>query len=177
MTKIILISIPILFIIGSLLHYAYAFFNNSKLIGIFTPVNESIFEHSKLLLTPLILFWGMLFLFVKNNINYNSFFFAMLISIVVSIATMIAFYYTYKGSLGNNYELMNILDLLVSLIVGQVVASHVYTYSYNVPYYFSIALIVIIFALFIYLTFKPIKIPLFFDKKSKTFGINKNKES
>ena len=27
---------------------------------------------------------------------------------------------------------------------------------------------------YIYLTFKPFKTPLFFDKKSKTYGINKN---
>lgn len=177
MIKIILLSIPFLFIIGSVLHFAYDFFNKNKIVGLVAPVNESIFEHSKLLLIPLILFWGILFLFVKNDINYNSYFFAMLISIVVSIITMIGFYYTYKGIVGKNYELMNILDLLVSLIVGQVIASHIYTYSNNVPYYVSSIIILIIFISFAYLTFKPIKIPLFYDQKSKTFGINKNKDS
>lgn len=173
MFKIILISIPVLFIVGSLLHYAYQTSNFNKIVGFFSPVNESIFEHSKLLLFPLTVFWLILFIFEKDSVNYNSYFFAMLISIVISIITMISFYYTYTGISGKNYEFMNILDLLVSLIMGQLIANHIFTYSNNINYIFSIITIISIIICFIYLTFKPLKIPLFYDKKSKQYGINK----
>lgn len=164
MLKILLISIPFLFIIGSLLHFAYEFCKKNKVVGLFAPINESIFEHSKLLLTPLILFWSFLFVFVYKNVDIDDYFFAMLISIVVSIITMVSFYYTYKGIFGNNYLLVDILDLLISLVVGQVVANHVYVYSNSFSFIISILIIVAIQIIYIYFTFFPLKIPFFIDK-------------
>lgn len=174
MLKILLISIPFLFIAGSILHFAYDFTNKNKLVGLLTPVNESIFEHSKLLLVPLILFWTILYFFVKNDVDLNSYFLAMLVAIVSSIVAMIAFYYTYEGIIGNNYLLLDIFDLLFSLLIGQILANHFYVHCDGIPYYISIILIIVIFVGFIYLTIRPIKIPLFFDKKSKSYGINKD---
>lgn len=177
MLKILLISIPFLFVLGSVLHFAYDFTNKNKIIGLFTPINESIFEHSKLLLTPLTLFWIVLFFIEKSDINLNNYFFAMLVSVIVSIITMISFYYTYEGILGKNKEILNILDLLISLTVGQILANHIYVYSKGIPFDVSIALIISIFITFIYFTYKPLRIPLFLDKKNKTFGIKEEKES
>lgn len=175
MLNLILISIPFLFVLGSLLHFAYDFTKQNKLVGIFTPVNESIFEHSKLLLYPLILFWGVGYIFFKNIIEIDSYFFAMLISTIISIITMISFYYTYKEIIGNEYMWIDIFDLLLSLFVGQVVANHVYEYSNGIPLIASILVVLFIVIGYIYLTFKPFKTPFFFDKKSKTYGINKEK--
>lgn len=175
MLKILIVSIPILFVLGSILHFAYDFTNKNKLVGLLTPVNESIFEHSKLLLFPLILFWTTLYFFVNENVSVNGYFLAMLISIVSSIIVMIAFYYTYEGILGHNYLLIDIFDLLFSLITGQIVANHFYTYCNSFPYYLSITMVGLIFIASIYLTLNPIKIPLFFDKKSKSYGIKEEK--
>lgn len=174
MLKILILSIPILFLFGCLFHFLYKFSYQNKLVGLFAPINESIFEHTKLLLTPLTLFWVVLF-FILKDINYNSFFLSMLISIVVSIITMIAFFYTYKGIIGNNYLLIDVLDLLISLIIGQIISNHVYVYSNNFPSTISIIIIFIIHLIYIYFTFCPLKIPFFFDAKDKTYGINKNK--
>lgn len=173
MLKTILISIPILFILGSLLHFAYDYSNKNKIVGLFAPVNESIFEHSKILLTPLLLFWFVLFFFIKEEVNCDIYFFTTLVSIIVSIITMISFYYTYTGIIGYDKGFINILDLLISFVTGQLVANHVYTYSKGIPWILSILFIIFILLSFIYLTFNPLKIPLFYDKKSKTYGINK----
>ena len=45
--KWILLGIPLLFSIGSILHFAYDFLMKIPLAGIFAPVNESIWEHEK----------------------------------------------------------------------------------------------------------------------------------
>ena len=173
MLKTILISIPILFILGSLLHFAYDYSNKNKIVGLFAPVNESIFEHSKILLTPLLLFWFVLFFFIKEEVNCDIYFFTTLVSIIVSIITMISFYYTYTGIIGYDKGFINILDLLISFVTGQLVANHIYTYNEGIPWILSILFIIFILLSFIYLTFNPLKIPLFYDKKSKTYGINK----
>ena len=152
MLKMIFISIPILFVFGSILHFAYEYSNKNKIMGLFAPVNESIFEHSKLLLTPLLIFWFISIIFIKEDINYNAYFTSVLVSIIVSIITMISFYYTYNGIIGKNSEILNIFDLLISIIAGQLIANHIYTYSNGIPIFVSIFLIIFILISFIYLT-------------------------
>lgn len=175
MLKVLLISVPILFVLGSLFHFLYRWSKENKFVGLFVPINESIFEHSKLLLVPLSLFWSGGYLFFCDSVNYNNYFFAMLISIVSSIIVMISFYYTYKELIGNSYLWIDIFDLLLSLFVGQVLANHVYVYSKGIPIGISIGIVVFLFVCYIYLTFKPFRTPFFLDEKSKSYGINKNK--
>lgn len=173
MLKLLLISIPFLFVLGSLLHFTYEWSDKNKLVAIFSPVNESIFEHSKLLLVPLTFFWGIGYLFLKSDVNINNYFLGMLTSIVVSIIIMITFYYTYKEIIGNSFLWIDIFDLLLSLFIGQVVANHIYVYSNGIPCIISIGIIAIIFVVYIYLTFFPFKTPFFYDEKNKIYGINK----
>lgn len=175
MLKILLISVPFLFIVGSVFHFIYNWSNHSKIISLISPVNESIFEHSKLLLIPLILFWGIGYFFLNDNINIDNYFLAMLVSIVCSTIVMISFYYTYKEFIGNSYLWIDVLDLLLSLFIGQVVANHFYVYSSGINCFVSISIIGVIFIGYIYLTFNPFKTPFFYDEKNKIYGINKDK--
>lgn len=146
------------------------------MVALISPVNESIFEHSKLVLIPLMLFWMIGYLFLKDTIDVNNYFFAMIVSIVFSIVVMVTFYYTYKEIIGSSYLWIDIFDLLLSLFLGQIVANHIYEYSNAINYIVSISVTMIIFLIYIYLTFKPFKTPFFFDEKNKIYGINKNKE-
>lgn len=50
--KWILTGIPILFLTGSLLHFAYELSGKNILIALIAPVNESVWEHSKMVLWP-----------------------------------------------------------------------------------------------------------------------------
>jgi len=173
MLRLLLVSVPFLFVLGSILHFVYGWSKNNKIIGLFSPVNESIFEHSKLLLIPLILFWSSGYLFLKDSINVNSYFLAMLTSIIFSIMTMIAFYYTYKEFIGNTYLWIDIFDLFLSLFIGQIVANHFYVYSGGgISWFISVSIVAIIFMFYVYLKFKPFKTPFFYDKKNKIYGIN-----
>lgn len=173
MLKLLLISVPFLFVFGSVLHFVYGYSKKNLLVGLFSPVNESIFEHSKLLLIPLTLFWGISYFFLKDSVNADNYFFAMLISIVFSIITMICFYYTYKEVIGNSYLWIDIFDLLLSLFIGQIVANHIYEYSDGIPFLVSISIIIIIFISYITFTLKPFRTPIFYDEKNKIYGINK----
>lgn len=177
MLSFFLISVPILFVVGSLLHFLYKWTKKNKIVGVFVPVNESIFEHSKLLLIPLTIFYFASYIFLKGSVDVNNYFFAMLVSIVFSIIVMISFYYTYKEIIGSSYLWIDIFDLLLSLFMGQVLANHIYVYSEAISLCVSLFIIVVIFMAYIYLTFKPFKTPFFMDEKSKTYGINENTKS
>jgi hypothetical protein len=145
----------------------------NKILGLLVPVNESIFEHSKLLFVPLVLFWLVAYFFIKDNIDANKYFASMLISVIFSILVMICFYYTYKEIIGNSYLWVDIFDLLLSLFIGQILANHFYEYGMGIPVFISIGITFIIFATYAYLTFNPFKTPFFYDEKNKVYGINK----
>ncbi|WP_286082764.1 DUF6512 family protein, partial [Parablautia intestinalis] len=51
-------AIGIIFVLlaGTLAHFVYDWSGNHAVIGLFTPVNESIWEHMKLLFFPMLLY-------------------------------------------------------------------------------------------------------------------------
>ena len=53
-----MIGMIFVFIIGSLAHFLYDWSDNHYLVGLFTPVNESIWEHMKLTASIPILFYS-----------------------------------------------------------------------------------------------------------------------
>lgn len=56
--KWILAGIPALFLIGSVLHFAHQLLGQNPVAGLFFPVNESVWEHCKMVLLPVILWWS-----------------------------------------------------------------------------------------------------------------------
>ena len=52
--KWILKGIPILFIIGTVLHFTYDLLWKNPLVGLVSPVNESVWEHCKMVVWPII---------------------------------------------------------------------------------------------------------------------------
>ena len=71
--KIKIIGIITIFALSFLYHFLYQWFPN-PIFSIIFPVNESIWEHMKLLYTG-ILSWGLIeiILLKKNKINYNNY--------------------------------------------------------------------------------------------------------
>ncbi len=69
--KFVLFGIIFTFILGTLLHFVYEWSGSNVIVGIFSPVNESVWEHLKLLYFPMSL-WLLLGYskFGKNNCNY-----------------------------------------------------------------------------------------------------------
>ena len=161
--KWILLGIPALFIIGSLMHFLYDLTGQIAFVGMFAPVNESVWEHLKMVLITTIAWWGIYYSIKceEYNIDKDKWFFGCLVSLLASMLTMAAFYYTYTGAFGIESLILDIFDLLLSVAVGQLLGLHVYKYSKGIKAgisLFILAMIVILFAVF---TFYPPHIPLF----------------
>ena len=88
-------------IAGSLLHFAFAASGGNTLVGAFTPVNESVWEHLKLLLFSAVAFSVVEF-FVYGR-NRPAFFAAKSLSVVIGLAAIVMLFYTYTGIAGRNY--------------------------------------------------------------------------
>ena len=161
--KWILYSVPFLFIIGSLFHFAYYFTGKNIIVGFFTPINESIWEHIKLILTPLLLWWILYYVFnhKKYNINKDRWFNATFFSIITGIILVPALYYLYIGALGIESLVIDVLILFFSILFAQLVGYHFYKHLKGINYLAPIILLIIIVTIFMIFTVSPPDFPIF----------------
>lgn len=171
--KWILKGIIILFIIGSLLHSLYDICGKNLLFAFIAPVNESIFEHLKMVTLPLIAWWSIYYILNKNKngINKDKWFTGLLISLITSIITIPLLFYFYTGAFGFESMVIDILILFLALLFGQLIGLHFYRYFNGFKWYISLGISLIIVLIFIYLTFNPISLPIFKDGVTGGYGI------
>ena len=67
--KHIIIGIIFSIILGVLLHYLYDFLDQNHILGYFSAINESAWEHVKLSVYPLLLTTLIIYLICRNDIN------------------------------------------------------------------------------------------------------------
>ncbi len=170
--KYLLYGIPILFIIGSLFHFFYDFFNQNILIGLIAPVNESIWEHNKLIILPMVLYFVIYYFYNKNNINKNTWFLCLVISLIISTTLVPMLYYTYTESLGFESLIIDILILLFAIAFGQIISIYIYKIKIdNVNYLLSILIIIFFIVIYMIFTVYTPKLPIFYSENSESYGI------
>ena len=102
---------------GVLLHFAYDISGQMQVVGWFSAVNESVWEHLKLIFFPFAL-WTLLEYAVYGKAEID--FFAVKITAVLSaMAFVVVFFYTYTGILGFNLFWMDILSFVGGVFLGQ----------------------------------------------------------
>lgn len=170
-----LAGIPVLFTAGFFMHFIYEWSGNSAAAGIFTPVNESVWEHLKLTFWPMLIWWiaGYTAFGKKNNISQNQWFSSCTAAELICPLTVVCFYYTYTGAFGIEWLLLDIFSLLAGLAAAQGLALHIYKYT-RLPWcclYISAAILVLLAAAFAVFTFAPPHLPLFLDSATGKYGI------
>lgn len=112
------ISIGILFvlIVGSLAHFCYEWSGRNALVGLFTPVNESVWEHMKLLFFPMLLY--SLFLIFRFRKEYPCILSSLCFGILAGTFLIPAFFYAYTAVLGKNFFLLDIGTFALSTLIA-----------------------------------------------------------
>lgn len=171
---IFLWGIPILFGIGALAHFMYEFTGNQFIVGLFFPVNESIFEHIKLSSLPIFLWYLCWYYAKKEEIDADLWFTSGLISLGVTSILIPMLYYFYTEAFGVKIMAVDVMILLVALFFGQVLAYHFYRHAkIGIDYQVAIVIMILIIIIFALFTVFPPEIPLFLDETSGTYGVFK----
>lgn len=169
--KYFLYSLPFLFFLGSISHFVYDITGKMPLIGIFFPVNESIYEHTKLAIVPLLLFY---LYGIKFKPDKKKWLFSFLISLFATIILMPMLYYFYTGAFGFTFLIIDILIYFVSITCGQWLAKHIYNKcNFSLNSKVIIILLTTYFVLNIIFTIDPPHLPLFLDPVNHTYGLGK----
>lgn len=101
-------------IVGTLGHFLYKWTGENTLVGYFFPVNESTWEHLKLLFFPTALFTLIEYFIIKDKDGYVP---AAALSLIVGLISIVALFYTYSGVLGFKIEWFNIAIYYIALII------------------------------------------------------------
>ena len=93
-------------VMGTLLHFAYDLSNQNAFFSLFSAINESVWEHMKLLFFPMLVFaWIESRSFAEE---YKSFWCVKLIGIVSGLVLIPTLFYTYTGVFGVSKDFINI---------------------------------------------------------------------
>ena len=152
-------NILFIFIIGTLLHFTYAWTNNNFIIGLISPTNESIFSHTKLLILPTFLFYLLFYRRNKTILKKSKFFSSMIIQLVSSILSMVLIYYTARYGFNLESLIFDIFLFFLSILIGLILSNLYYKHSNNLLNYQLYSLLIVI--LTILFTIKPLNFPFF----------------
>lgn len=168
--KFQLISSIFVSVLGTFLHFAYDLSGQNQIVSIISAVNESTWEHLKLLFFPM-LFSTIIgyFLIGKGN---NNFLCSKTIGIIISLLFIIVFFYTYTGILGFNVDVLNILSFFMAVILGEYIGYILMINNFSCNKYLTIFILCLLTFLFIFFTFNTPQIALFKDPITLGYGIN-----
>jgi len=102
-------------VVGTLLHFTYEWSGQSALAAIFSPVNESVWEHLKLLFMP-----AFLFTIIEDFILEDDYPCLLTVkgkAVLLGMLFIVTFFYTYSGILGKNVTWIDILTFYAATAI------------------------------------------------------------
>lgn len=159
-------------VFGMLLHFVYEWSGNNTFVGIFSAVNESTWEHLKLLFWPSFFFSIIEYICIGKD--YNNYITAKAVSFYAGILSIIFLFYTYTGIVGDNFIVIDILIFIISVIISQYIGYKITICNKDVNVKvntISFMAIVILALAFIFFTVSPPQIALFKDPVTGGYGI------
>lgn len=160
----------LLFIFGGLSHFAYELSGNNWLVGLFNPINESVWEHLKFMFFPLLLWWLVLYQVKRRRCNAtpSTWIVSGASSLIIAPLLVILFYYSYTGAFGIASLAIDLLISVASFGVSLSIASHLLNYSTpsKLAALISVIVVISIFVLFVVYTISPPNLPLFVPSAS-----------
>ncbi len=157
-------------IAGVLLHFLFDWTDGSVLVAPFSAVNESIWEHMKLLFFPMFVFALSESRYI--GAEYENFFCVKLIGIAVGTALIPISYYTLNGILGTLPDWTNIAIFFVCAFISYYIENRLFAsgiVSCNSPQR-AVLWLIAITVVFVITTFFPPEIPVFKDPVTGTYG-------
>lgn len=150
--KIFTIMTILTLILGTLSHFTYEWSGNNSIVGIFSAINESTWEHLKLTFYPMLLIGIIGYYFLKDL--SNNYIEGLTIGILISILFTVVFFYGYRFILGKNIAFLNILNFILSVILGYIAFYKIITMEDSSTIYSkSLSIIILILLCICFTTF------------------------
>lgn len=170
-----IMGVFIIFILGCLWHFIYDISRENIIIGLIAPVNESMWEHWKLGIYPILIYSIIEYKFVKKEAN--NFGFSKFISIIVFEIVCFSLTGLWHGISNNENSILNlVVDIgayFIGILMAQIISYIISCRSNENKKLKYIALLGIILQIIIFtiFTFNPPKYQYFKDGNTGEYGI------
>lgn len=157
-------------VLGTFLHFLFELSGNGIAAALVSAVNESIWEHMKLIYYPMLLFalveyraWGR---------EVDTFWCVKLAGIGLGLVLIPVIYYVYTGIFGVSVDWFNITIFFLAAGAAFWLESKLFRrgWSFRIPEWAALVLILGISVVFTVLTFLPPQIPFFRDPITGSYG-------
>ena len=156
---------------GTLLHFLYEWLGEAVWIAPISGINESTWEHMKLLFVPSFLFAILQSFFFKSR---EDFWCVKLRGILLGIILIPILFYTYNGAIAKSPDWLNILIFFISAAVAYVYETRLFNSKRLMACRSaksSIAVLCIVFVVFVLFTFFTPELNIFRDPLTGEYGI------
>ena len=157
---------------GTLLHFLYEWSGENLLAAVISGVNESTWEHMKILFLPFFLFSVVQACAMGKS--YPNILAVRALSVLTGISLIPVFYYTYTGVWGRSVSWANISIFFVSAFLAFMLDFRLLRRGrFSSPWQQILGLIVLwaLAFFFVWCTFRPPHIALWQDPVTGQFGI------
>lgn len=156
------IGLLIIWLSGSLLHFAADLTGRNSFVLLFAPTNESVWEHAKLIFYPLLVLY--LIRGIKNDDLLSSSCRA-LFALAHSMFAMFGIYYFYTCAFGlEHILLLDIFDFMLCTAVGYFILGKNNKLCHNKTAGFIAVILIIMMLMTIWVfTYYPPNLPIFID--------------
>ncbi len=162
-------SIIFTFILGTLLHFTYELSGGNIVIASFSAVNESVWEHLKLLYFPMLLTLIIGYFYIGKNVsNYLC---SKTVGIIASMLFTVIFFYTYSGILGKNIAIIDISLFFVATVLGEYVAYRLMNSNFICNTKIAIFVLILIGICFVIFTYSAPELGIFKDPLTGQYGL------
>lgn len=165
-----LIGFAVTIFLGTILHFIYEWCNESRWIAPFSGVNESTWEHMKLLFCPMLIFSVIESFFRRGR---SDFWCIKARGIMLGLAAIPILFYTYNGVIGKSPDWVNIGIFFVSAAIAFLYQSVLLKRESTTCFrpWIAIAVLLSIGTMFVVFTFYTPPLAIFKDPLTGAYGI------
>lgn len=166
-----LIGTVFIIFLGSALHFTFELSGGNPVVGAFSAVNESVWEHLKLVFWP-----ALVFIFVEYmrlGKTAKNFALAKTAGVYLAIVIIPIVFYSYTAITGESIFFIDIFIFVVSVIIGQILSYRLLTHEKISESFdkISLGLLILLGTAFVLFTFYPPHLAVFMDPTTGKYGI------
>ena len=155
---------------GTILHFLFDWLGEAFWIAPFSGVNESTWEHMKLLFWPMFIFSIVQSFFFKERKNFWC---VKLRGIILGIVLIPVIFYTYNGAIGKSPDCLNLAIFFISAAISYIYETRLFNENrlLSKPPKYAILMLTVLAFLFVIFTFLTPEINIFMDPLTQAYGI------
>ena len=155
-----IIGIVFVLVTGTLAHFLYEWSGNRKIVGLFAPVSESVWEHMKLLFFPMLLYAPVMAFRLRDE--FPCILSSLWVGLLAGTLAIPVLFYGYTFILGRDVFFLDIAVFILSVLIAFWIAYRLAPHCRpKLSSIFLACSVCILLACFLWFTYHPPKGSLF----------------